>query len=209
MYKLFFSPGACSMAVHIALLECGQTPELVNAELHSATRNPEFLKLTSRGQVPLLVEDGFVIREGAAQMIYLLDKFKSPLMPQAGQARATALEWLLWGNATMHPAYSRAFGAKRVSDDKAVQDAVLVSAITGIQKLWDDVEAHLAQSKYLAGDQVTMGDILMAVIANWSGNFEGRIKIGPNVKRVLRDVIARPAYQQALASEQVEYKAAA
>jgi glutathione S-transferase len=54
-----------------------------------------------------------------------------------------------------------------------------------------------------------MGDILMAVIANWSAYFPGQITIGPNVKRVLKDVIARPAYQQAMAAEQVEYKAAA
>lgn len=206
-YKLFYSPGACSMAVHICLLECGQSPELVNANLHG-DRNAEFVKSNARGQVPVLLEDGQIIREGAAQMIYLLDKFKSPLLPQSGPARATALEWLCWGNATLHPAYSKAFGAKKISDDAKVQEAVLASALKGIQKLWDEADAHLANNKYLCGDTVTMGDILMAVIANWSGYFEG-IKIGANVKRVLKDVVARPAYQKAMAAEQVEYKAAA
>jgi glutathione S-transferase len=209
MYTLFFSPGACSMAVHVALNECGQAVELVNAELHGAQRNPEFLKANPRGQVPVLVEDGKVIREGAAQMIYVLDKHENPLLPKTGFARAAALEWLCWGNATLHPAYSRLFGAKRVSSDEAVQNAVAASAITSIQKLWDDTEAHLATSKYLAGDTVTIGDILMTVIANWNTYFEGQINLGPNVKRVLKEIIARPSYQKALKAEQVEYKVAA
>ena len=93
-YKLFYSPGACSMAVHIALNECGQAVELVNAELHGAARNPEFVKANPRGQVPVLVDNGQIIREGAAQMIYLLDKHNSPLLPRSGPERARALEWL-------------------------------------------------------------------------------------------------------------------
>lgn len=204
-YKLFYSPGACSMSVHICLLECGQTPELINAGLHNADgRNAEFMTANPRGQVPVLVEDGKVIREGAAQMIYLLQKYKSPLLPQSGEAQAAALEWLCWGNATLHPAYSRFFSAKRYTD-AAVSDAVRAMAVTSIQKLWDEADAHLAKNKYLAGDQPTMGDILMAVIANWGAP----VTLGENVKRVIREMIARPAYQKAIAAEQVEYKAAA
>ncbi|MBU6235723.1 MAG: glutathione S-transferase family protein [Alphaproteobacteria bacterium] len=209
-YKLFYSPGACSMAVHICLLECGQNPEIVNADLHNAAgRNADFVKSNPRGQVPVVVEDGQVIREGAAQMIYLLDKFSSPLMPKSGIERARALEWLCWGNATLHPAYSKAFGAKKISDDANVQEMILASAFKGIQKLWDEAETVLSKQKYLAGDQPTMGDILMTVIANWNSYFPGKINLGPNVKRVLKEMVARPAYQKALAAEQVEYKAAA
>ncbi|NBX66643.1 MAG: glutathione S-transferase family protein [Proteobacteria bacterium] len=204
-YKLFYSPGACSMAVHIALLECGQSPELVNANLRAEQRNADFMKANPRGQVPVLVEDGQIIREGAAQMIYLLDTYKNPLLPQSGPQRAQALEWLCWANATLHPAYSKGFGAKRVSDDAAVQDAIMKSACASIQKLWDEADAHLAKNKYLAGDKPTMGDILMAVIANWSMP----VTQGPNVKRVIREMIERPSYKKALAAEQVEYKAAA
>ncbi len=204
-YKLFYSPGSCSMAVHIALLECGQTPVLVNANLRAEQRDADFMKANPRGQVPVLVEDGQVIREGAAQMIYLLDKYENALLPKTGPERARALEWLCWANATLHPACSRVFGAKRVSDDTAVQDAIVKSACASIQKFWDEADAHLATSKYLAGDNPTIGDVLMTVIANWGVP----VTQGPNVKRVIREMIARPAYQKALATEQVEYKAAA
>lgn len=209
MYTLYYSPGACSMAVHICLLECGQKPNLENCDLYATPRNPALAKVNTRGQVPVLKDGEEIIREGAAQMIYLMDKHASPLLPREGAARARALEWLCWANATLHPAYSRAFGAKRVSQDAAVQEAVLDSACQCIQKLWDDAEAHLANSKYLAGNEPTMADILMAVIANWSPYFPGKITLGANVKRVLREMIARPSFQQAMAAEQVDYKAAA
>ena len=210
-YKLFYSPGACSMAVHICLLECGQSPTLINAGLHDAQRNPEFVKSNPRGQVPVLVEDETIIREGAAQMIHLMEKHGSPLLPKSGPERARALEWLCWGNATLHPAYSKAFMMKKAfAGNKDAMDAGVKFACEQIQKYWNEADAHLANNKYLAGDTPTMADILMSVIANWSGYFpEGQIIIGQNVKRVIKEMIARPSYQKALAAEQVEYKAAA
>lgn len=209
MYKLFYSPGACSMAVHVALNETGAKYELAKANLHGAEKDAELLKVNPRHQVPVLVDGNLVVREGAAILIHLLEKENSPLLPKSDPDRARALEWLCWGNASLHPAYSMGFSVKGVSSDAAVQEAVGKFACAKIQKLWDDAEAHLAQNKYLAGDQLTIGDILMAVIANWSPKMPAPINLGPNVKRVLKEVIARPSYQEALQSEQVEYKAAA
>ena len=205
-YKLFYSPGACSMAVHICLLECGQNPELVNANLRAEQRQADFMKANPRGQVPVLVEDGQVIREGAAQMIYLMQKYNSPLLPKSGAEQAQALEWLCWGNATLHTAYSKYFTMKKVfADNPAAMEQGTKAMEAAIQKLWDEADAHLAKNKYLAGNQPTMADILMAVIANWGVP----ATLGANVKRVIREMIARPSYQKAIAAEQVEYKAAA
>lgn len=209
MYKLFYSPGACSMAVHVALNETGAKYELQKATLHGAEKDAELLKVNPRHQVPVLVDGAQVIREGAAILIHLLEKENSPLLPKSGPERARALEWLAFMNASMHPAYSIGFSAKGVSPEASVQEAVGKFACAKIQKLWDDVEAHLGQNKYLAGDQITMGDILMTVIANWSAKMPAPITLGPNVKRVLNEVIARPSYQEALQSENVQYKAAA
>lgn len=209
MYKLFYSPGACSMAVHVALNETGAKYNLQKAELHGAQKDAELVKVNSRHQVPVLVDGDQVIREGAAILIHLLEKENSPLMPKSDPQRAKALEWLCWANASLHPAYSVGFSAKGVSQDAVVQEAVGKFACANIQKKWDDAEAHLAKNKYLAGDTLTMGDILMTVIANWSPKMPQPINLGPNVKRVLKEVVARPSYQEALTSEHVEYKVAA
>ena len=211
MYHLYYSAGSCSMAIHIALremgMEMGRDFDLIDTSLNAGkNRSAEFLALNPRGQVPVLVEDGQAIREGGAILVYLLDKHQSALLPREGFARAQALQALMWGNATMHPAYSRYFWLSRNVQDEAQRQALLTAAANNIQSLWDDADQQLAKTAFLAGDTLTMGDILMAVIANWSTSLIQPIQFGEHVKRVIRQVISRPAYQAALAAESVEYK---
>ena len=209
MYKLYYSAGTCSMAVHVALIETGAAFALVNCSLKDGkNRTPEFLKMNPRGQVPVLQDGELAIREGGAILTYLLDKQQSPLLPAGPTAeRARALEWLMWCNASLHPAYSRCFWLSRTVKDEAQKQALLAEAGKQVQALWDEAEARLAGNKYLAGDKVTIADILFTVIANWTMGHP--LTFGPNVKRLLKEISTRPAYQQALQAEGVEYKAAA
>lgn len=203
-YKLYYKPGACSMAIHVILNELNVPFEAIKQDDLKA---PDFLKLNPRGQIPLLIVDGEPVKEGAAIITYLLDTHANDLLPKSGIERAKALEWLMWCNASLHPACSKIFGLKKptadVLDAKAKEDLQKLY-LSQVQELWNEADARLAKTKYLAGDKVTAADILMAVIANW-----GLGTPGANVKRVLKDVIARPSYQKALAAEQIEYKAAA
>ena len=208
MYKLYYSPGACSMAIHVALNECNQPVTLEKIDLQ-APRPPEFLKVNPRGQVPVLVDDDQVIREGAAILIYLLEKHKSPLLPASGKDRTMAIEWLMFANASLHPAYSRGFFIMKNAQDPA-KEQLLNTAIAMINKLWADIEQRLGEKPYLAGDSITMADILVSVIGNWIAWYPpNSIQIGPRTKKMFQTVIARPAYAKALAAEHVEYKAAA
>lgn len=203
-YKLYYKPGACSMAVHIILNELNVPFEAIKQDDLKA---PDFLKLNPRGQIPLLLIDGEPVKEGAAIIAYLLDTHANNLMPKSGIERAKALEWLMWCNASLHPACSKIFGLNKPSADvldAKAKEELQKLFLSQVQDLWDEADARLAKTRYLAGDQVTAADILMAVIANW-----GVGTPGANVKRVLKDVVARPSYQKALAAEQIQYKAAA
>ena len=203
-YKLFYKPGACSMAVHVILNELNVPFEAIKQD---DLKSPEFIKLNPRGQIPLLIVDEEPVKEGAAIITWLLDTYANDLMPKSGIARAKALEWLMWCNASLHPACSKIFGLQKPSADvldAKAKEELQKLFLAQVQSLWDEADARLATTKYLAGDKVTASDILLAVIANW-----GVGTPGANVKRVLKDVIARPSYQKALAAEQVEYKAAA
>lgn len=208
-YKLYYSAGACSMAVHVILNEINQPFELINAnQPGTKTRSAEFLKVNPSGAVPVMEIDGTVVKEGGALITYLCDTHKSPLLPQEGLARAKALEALMFCNATLHPNYSRAFGATKQSDP-AIKEQLLKAACEGINKLWAETDAKLAKQKYLAGDQITAGDILMTVIAGWSPAFGNAIQIPSNVQRVIDEVHARPAFQKAKQAESAPAKAAA
>ena len=202
-YKLYYKSGACSMAVHVILNELNVPFEAIEQKDLKA---PDFLKLNPRGQIPLLVVDGEPVKEGAAMITYLLDTHANDLMPKSGIARAKALEWLMWCNASLHPACGKMFWLNYQQGFDEKTKAELAKLFTAqIQSLWDEADTRLAKTKYLAGDKVTAADILMAVIANWGLP----VTLGANVKRVLKDVVARPAYQKALKAEQIEYKAAA
>lgn len=204
MYTLYYKPGACSMAVHVILNELGVPFEAVKQD---DLKSPEFLKLNPRGQIPLLVVDGEPVKEGAAMITWLLDTHDKDgrLMPKSGLPRAKALEWLMWNNASLHPASGKMFWLGKSGLDEKTRTE-LSKIFTGqLQALWDEADVRLAKTKYLAGESITAADILMAVIANWGLP----VTLGANVKRVLKDVIARPAYQKTLKAEQVEYKAAA
>ncbi|MGB9154328.1 MAG: glutathione S-transferase family protein [Alphaproteobacteria bacterium] len=207
MYKLYYTPGACSMGVHVALNECNQPVTLEKIDLMAGQgRTPEYLKINPRGQIPVLVDGDQTIREGAAILIHVLEKHNSPLLPKSGKERDVALEWLMFANATLHPAYARMFFLKK---NGMTEGPLVDAAIANINKLWEEVDQRLSSQAYICGAQITIADILLAVIANWSGNLPKPVTLGSNTKRMLKEVIARPAYQKALAAEQVEYKAAA
>jgi glutathione S-transferase len=199
------------MAVHAILNELNVPFKANKVSIPNGdNKKPEFLKLNPRGQVPVLTEDDLVIREGAAMIIYLLEKHNSPLLPRSGKERAVALEWLMFGNATLHPAYSRAFFLlKNPLPDKAAHEQMFKLVVQNINNLWKEVDDKLATSKYICGDTMTAADILLTVFANWGTTFPTPVVLGSNVKRLIREISSMPSYQKALKAEEVEYKAAA
>jgi glutathione S-transferase len=207
-YELYCLSGACSMAVHVVLNEIGQD---VKTHMLSREKNeiksPEFLKINPRGQIPVLVEDGKALREGAAQIIYLCEKHNSSLLPKSGWEKAQALQWLMFCNASLHPAYGRTFWLMKNTPAGEFQENAVKEARKQIQQMWDEIEQHLAANgPYLCGANITAADILLCVIANWSPQ---NYKFGEKTKALFQSVTARPAYQKALAAEAVEYKVAA
>lgn len=194
------------MGVHVVLNELNQPVELIKSAIGVPTPDAALHKVNPRNQVPVLVTDGKPMLEGGAIITYLCEVHKSSLIPGSGWARAEALQWLMFANASLHPAYSKAMFVRRNGGSAEMVD----KACQQIQDLWNLVEDRLQSTgkPYLCGDQVTAGDILVTVIANWS--FLGHpFTFGPKTKEMLKAVSSRPAYQKALVAEQVEYKAAA
>jgi glutathione S-transferase len=212
MYTLYGMTGSCSMAVHVLLNELNQPVTYKDVRVPEGQSRPaEFLKINPRGNVPVLVDGDTVVREGAAIITYLLDKHSSPMLPKSGPERAKALEWIMFGNASMHPAYGKVFFLMHaLKEESPAKQQAMDAAIAGINKLWADVDTQLSKTPYVCGDKISAADILFTVYANWGqGGFAKNITLGANVKRMLKDISSRPAYQKALADEKVEYKAAA
>ncbi|MBI1326897.1 MAG: glutathione S-transferase family protein [Alphaproteobacteria bacterium] len=207
MYTLYYSQGTCSLAVHAILNALNVPFELKELHLSKGEQNsPEFQKINPRGQVPTLVVDGKeVIREGAAIILWLTEKHKSNLMPEVGAPnRAKALEWLMFFNSTLHPRFSPAFGAARITKNEEFQQEIRQYAFTNIQKGFDEVEKQLSETTYLCGNEPTAADFLGTVISRWTYGFNGAVTLGPKTKAWVEKTGSHPAFQKALQTEGIE-----
>jgi len=197
MYKLYFSPGACSLAIQVILRELGQPFQLVNKASVA-----DYQQINAVGAVPALDIDGTVLTEGAAIILYLLDKHANGLLPADAGPRQQAIQQLMFANATMHPAYSKLFFLHNQLADGAVKQQLLQAAADQVCKLWQLVETRLQNQPYLGGQYYSAADILLAVYAGWGRFFAVAIHIGPRSQVMLDRIRALPSYQAAVTAEQ-------
>lgn len=206
-YELFYSPGACSLAVHVLLREIGVPFTLTKAD--ASEPDSKLLKANPRGQVPTLVIDGEPLVEGAAILTYLAEQHESPFLPKAGMERARALQWLAFANSSLHPLYSRFFGYRKKFADAFPKSEFYAPTHDGIQKCWDQVEAQLNKTRYVAGATPTLADILLTVIAGWTPALPQPITFGPKTTELLQTIGGWASYKQAQMAERGEEKSAA
>lgn len=208
-YELYTKAGSCSMAIHAVMNELGLDPKvhiMQAGDGANGLKSPAYLKNNPRGNVPFMVENGKGMIEGGAILTYLCDT-AGKLIPKSGFERAKALQWLMFANSTLHPAYGRTFWiSANLPQDQ--HEAALKAARSQIQDLWNYVEQQLEQDggPYVCGAEPTAGDFLIATIANWN---PAAYTFGAKTKALLKNISARPSYQKALAAESIEYKAAA
>ncbi|PCK30174.1 glutathione S-transferase family protein [Pseudoalteromonas piscicida] len=198
MYTLYYLPGACALATQVVLRELKQPFELVDKR-----DVDNFLAINPTGKIPALKEGKNTLLEGAAILLYLLKKHENTLLPQSDIAqKQKAIENIMFANATMHPAYNRLFFATAaIIDDKARQP-FLDAAAAAINELWIIVEKKLAHQAFLAGEQVSAADIMLAVYARWGSYFPVEINIPDKVRKMLARIEARPSFIASVAAEQ-------
>lgn len=196
--KLYYSPGACSLASHIVLEECGATYRIEKADLRAkkTESGADFTAISPRGAVPVLeLDDGAVLTEGVAIMQYVADSVTPGKLPAPGTlARARLQEMLNFIATEVHKTYSPFFRGLQ-GEAKAAQMALLDTRL----KL---VEAHLADGRaYLMGADFTLADAYLFTVTNWSGFAGHDLSQYPHLSALRDRVAARPAVQAAMRAE--------
>lgn len=198
--KLYYSPGACSLAPHIILRETGATFTLEKTDTKTKTTasGANFLDINPKGYVPVLeLEDGYPLTEGVVIQQYLADRTpQAKLAPAPGTAERLKLEELLVFLTTeVHKAFSPLFAATTPDDFKPV-------AREKIGQRFDLIEQRLADGRaFLTGETFTIADAYAFVLINWA-NFVGiDLAKWPNIGRFMQRVAARPSVQAALEAE--------
>jgi glutathione S-transferase len=205
--QLYFAPGVCSLASHIALREAGANFDLIRADIKThklAEGGGDFYAVNSKGSVPVLkLDDGQFLTEGPAILQYIADKVPAAkLAPANGTLERTRLqEWLNFVTSELHKTFTPLFDA---SADPKVKEYFT----TLLHKKLGWLNGALAGKTYLTGNDFTIADAYAFVVLNWT-NFVGvDLAKYPAIQQFMGRVAARPKVQEALAAEGLTKKAA-
>lgn len=195
--KLYYSPGACSLASHITLNEAGVdfSVERVDVRQKRTESGADFATINPRGAVPALdLGNGEVLTEGVAIMQHVMDSAAPGTLPAQGTlARARLTEALNYVSTEVHKTYSPFFYGLE-GEAKAKQMALLDARL-------QVVEDRLAKRDWIAGDSYTPADAYFFTVTNWSGFAGHDLSKFPRIAALRDKVVARPAVQKALKAE--------
>jgi glutathione S-transferase len=201
--KLYYAPGACSFASHIALEEIGLPYDTVKLNLAEGDqRKPEYLALNPRGRVPTLVVNGHVLTENVGIMTYLAGGYpEAKLWPKDTWHQAMAVSAMAWISNTVHPAYGHLLRPARYVDGDVHQEAVKAKARENYGKHLEEIDALLKGRKWAIGNHYTVVDGYLLVFYRWGNRGGFPVRSLPNYTGLVDRVLARPAVKKVMADE--------
>ncbi|MFK3740153.1 glutathione transferase GstA [Massilia sp. TN1-12] len=197
--KLYFSPGACPLASHIALAEAGLDYTLERVDLGSkrTAGGADFLAVNPKGYVPALeLKDGTVLTEGPAIVQFIADLVPDrQLAPANGTLeRYRLIEWLNFISAELHKSFSPLFRPTAAPEAKDAARAALRQRLE-----W--VAGQLDGRDYLLGTQFSVADAYLFTVLNWAGRVQFDLSPWPPLRAYMQRVAERPAVRQAMREE--------
>jgi glutathione S-transferase len=196
-YKLYYSPGAASLAVHWMLIELDLPFEAKLVDIDSgANRSPEYLRVNPSGRLPALVVDSATYTESTALLMLLAERHPDKkIAPSPGSAgRASWLEMMVYlANAPL-PAMRDWFYAG-TDGEPAGAEAVKALARRRIESVWDRLDAQLADGRtHLLGSELTTADFLATMLMRWSRNMPRPAITWKNLSPYIHRMRAMPSY---------------
>ncbi len=198
--KLYFSPGACSLGIHVLLEEIGKPYETEKADLSVPALQRPLAKVNPKSKVPTLVrDDGSVLTEYPAIAYWLArGNPEQHLFPDDLEGQTRVLEATDYCVASLHmQGFSRMFGARRAATP-AEQESMAAAGRDIVNRALGRVDAMLAGREYFNGTY-SFADTALFYCCTWAPAF--KIELPANVAGHLARMKARPAVQAALRQE--------
>ncbi len=192
--KLFYSPGACSLASHIVLEETqlGATYEKVDLKSKTTESGADFKQLNPKGYVPALqLDNGELLTENMAILQYLAEA-SGKMLPSDPMRRWRALEATAFISTELHKNFAPLFNPTTTPEAK--QNAKDILAVRfGWQAGW------IEDGKFVMGDELTIADAYLYVMLRWAGMLG--LDVPPALGQYVERMQKQPAVQRALAAE--------
>ncbi len=199
--KLYYKPGACSMASHIVLNELDISFSLERTDTAQGVTETgrNYAEINANGYVPALeLEPGLVLTENPAILEYLADLVPAKgLAPHEGTFERTRLrELLAFLSSELHKAFSPFFAdTELTTDERHVAEAKIAKRIAPIEAQLSD------HGPYLLGSQFSVADAYAFVILNWSQFIGFSLNAWPATHGFLEGLRSRPSVVKALVTE--------
>ena len=211
MIQLHYYPSTASMIPHLLLEEMAVPFELVLVDRTiGAHKAPAYLQLNPNGLLPALTDGELVLYETAAICLHLCDTHPHAAMaPAVGSVeRAHFYKWLVWLTNTLQSALIVYFYPERLVDagNAAGVAQVQAHAQETINGLLDQLDAELARhgGPWFMGSTFSALDIYVFTLCRWTRNFNRRpARSLPHLGPYLQRVLARPATQRVMHTEQI------
>ena len=197
--KLYYMPGACSLATHILLREIGEPFEIEKVGRDKKTEHGEdFIAVNPKGYVPALkLDDGEVVSENIAIHSWLADTHpQSHLLPDNGtRERLRANELMVYISTEIHKGFGPLF-------NPALPDEVKAGFRDKVTTRYGLIEQMLGDGRtYLLGNTFTTPDAYLFTVSNWAKATNVDLSGFANLQAYLARVAARPAVSAALVAE--------
>ncbi|MCP2087555.1 UNVERIFIED_ORG: glutathione S-transferase [Paraburkholderia sediminicola] len=197
--KLYYSPGACSLAVHIALREAGLDFDTikVNLQTHKLANGDDYYAISPRGYVPLVeFDDGSRHTEGAALLQYIADLApERALLPPAGTPqRFEAVAWLTYISTELHKTFSPWLWHQETAESTKLECRVKLAT------RFNELEGVLTSRDYLTG-QYSVADAYAFTVLSWARMLSVDLGPYPQLSAYLARVAARPKVREAMVAE--------
>lgn len=197
--KLYFSPGACSLAIHIALYEAGLAFDTERVDLKTKKTNSgaDFTQINPKGYVPALeLDDKAILTECTAIALYVADRAPAKaIAPKAGTMDYfRCIEWMNYIATEMHKQLGSLF-------NPILSDEVRQIGRDNAGRRIGLVDKHLATNAYLMGSAYSVADAYCFTVLRWAPYVKIDLNPFTNVVGYLNRIVARPAVQAAFKAE--------
>lgn len=197
--KLFYKPGACSLASHITLRESGKDFTLDGVDLMKKRleNGDDFFAVNPKGQVPaLLLDDGTLLTEGVAIMQYLADTVpdRQLLAPTSSLSRYKTIEWLNYIATELHKGFTPLFRPDTPEDFKPTVRALL-------EKKMQYVNDALQDNQWICGSRFSIADAYLFTVLRWTYAVKLNMAGLSNIDAYMARMAERPAVAAALKAE--------
>ena len=200
--KLFYKPGACSLASHITLRESGKDFTLDGVDLMKKRleNGDDFFAVNPKGQVPaLLLDDGTLLTESVAIMQYLADSVpdRQLLAPVSSISRYKTLEWLNYIATELHKGFTPLFRPDTPEEYKPTVRALL-------EKKMQYVDAALKEGQWICGSRFTIADAYLFTVLRWAYAVKLNMDGLENIAAYMKRMAERPGVAAALKAEGIQ-----